>query len=453
MTLPPRAELANELLRGLAAALRSVQLYAPDHPLVGRSVTALADTLARIHSTSPSIAIGIVGEQFVVGDIPVPRAVASMDTVMRQLKGVGLERIVIDQGVLPAELTQLIQTLGAAHATAESTAGLSQLRHIRVGRLQLGEQGETAVVDIAAYRRLYNDAVSVAGTLWDSARLDGMPDPEAGRGIVDSLAEEVSLNRTALLALTALKDYDSYTFTHMVNVSILTMGQARGLGIEGPLLREVGLSALLHDIGKVKTPDDILKKPDKLTDQEFDILRRHPVEGAEILRRTPDMPTLAPVVAFEHHLRLDGTGYPAGLPSRPTLNLGTMLCGIADVYDAMRSQRAYQEAFPTDRILAVLQRNDGAQFDQNLVRRFVQLIGIYPAGNMVRLDTGEIAVVVKTYAPDPYRPRVRLLLDRAGASVPQTREVNLWEAAEGEPQSIQAPVNPADYDIDPLTHL
>ena len=375
-----------------------------------------------------------------------------MGKLTRQLREVGIERIVIDQGVQPAELAQLVQTLGAVDATAESTTSLSHLKHIRVGRLQLEEQGETVVTNIATFRRLYDDAVSVAGTLWDSAKLDGMPDPDAGRGIVDSLAQEVSQNRTTLLALTALKNYDSYTFTHMVNVSILTMGQARGLGIEGPLLRELGLSALLHDIGKVRTPAEILNKPEQLTDREFDILRRHPVDGAEILRRTPETPALVPVVAFEHHLRLDGTGYPAGL-SRPTLNLGTMLCGIADVYDAMRSQRAYQEAFPTDRILTVLQRNDGKQFDQDLVRRFVQLIGIYPAGNLVRLDAGEVAVVVKTYAPDPYRPRVRLLLDRAGTKVQRVRELNLWEAGEGEPQSIQAPLDPADYDIDPLSYL
>lgn len=456
MSSIPRAQLADDLLRRLAAALRSVQLYAPGHPLVARSIATLAETLALIHSTSPSIAIGIIGEELVVGDIPVPRAAESMGKLKRQLQDVGIERIVIDQGVQPAELTQLAQTIGAAGATQESTASLSQLKHIRVGRLQVedkGEdEGETAVVTMEAYRRLYKDAVSVAGTLWDSAKLDGKPDPDAGRGIVDSLAQEVSQNRTALLALTALKDYDSYTFTHMVNVSILTMGQARGLGIEGTLLREVGFSALLHDIGKVKTPAEILNKAEKLTDQEFDILRRHPVEGAEILRKTPDIPALAPVVAFEHHLRLDGTGYPGGL-SRQTLNLGTMICGIADVYDAMRSQRVYQEAFPTDRILAVLQRNDGTQFDQNLVRRFVQLIGIYPVGNLVRLDTEEVAVVVKAHAPDPYRPRVRLLLDRAGASVLGTREVNLWEAGEGGPQSIQAPLDPADYDIDPLTYL
>src|SRR5262249_49571901 len=151
---------------------------------------------------------------------------------------------------------------------------------------------------------------------------------------------------------------------HMVNVSILTMGQARALGIEGDRLREFGLAALMHDIGKVRTPLEILNKTEMLTDKEYDVMRRHTIDGAEILRRTPDVPTLAPIVAFEHHLRLDGAGYPRGV-SRTALNIGTMLCSIADVYDAMRSQRQYQEAFPTDRILAVLQAKDGRQFDQH----------------------------------------------------------------------------------------
>ena len=208
----------------------------------------------------------------------------------------------------------------------------------------------------------------------------------------------------------------------------------------------------MHDIGKVKTPIEILNKPEKLTDNEFDILKRHTVDGAEILRRTPEMPALAPVVAFEHHLRADGTGYPGGVV-RTQLNLATMLCGIADVYDAMRSQRIYQEAFPTDRILAVLQRNDGTQFDQHLVRRFSQLVGIFPVGNLVRLDSGEIAVVLKVYAPDPYRPRVKVLVAGDGTALERPREVNLWDAEPGQAQTIKAPLDPADYGIDPLTHL
>src|SRR5581483_3311510 len=247
--------------------------------------------------------------------------------------------------------------------------------------------------------------------------------------MIDGLAQAVAQNRTALLALTTLKNYDNYTFTHMVNVCILTMGQARGLGIDGSLLREFGLAALMHDIGKVKTPLEILNKPDKLTPAEFTVMKKHPVDGAEILRKTPEIPALAPVVAFEQHLRVDGTGYPERV-SRPRLNVGTMLCSIADVYDAMRSQRRYQQAFPTERILAVLQYNDGQHFDQNLVRRFVQLIGIYPAGNMVRLNTGEVAVVAKVNATDPYRPQVRVLYDREKKRIEIPYMINLWEATD-----------------------
>jgi putative nucleotidyltransferase with HDIG domain len=447
-----RAKLGDELVRRLAAALRGAQLYAPGHPLVTRNITALSDTLAVVHAAVSSIAIGIVGEELVVGDIPVPKAAETMGELMRRLQQAGIERIVIDRGVQASELEQLVQTLGRSDSAKDPSNALARLPHIRVGRLQVEERVEAGVGDVATFRRLYDDAVSVAGTLWDSAKTEGMPDADAGRGIVDSLAQAVAQNRTALLALTALKNYDNYTFTHMVNVSILTMGQARGLGIDGALLREFGLAALMHDIGKVRTPADILNKPERLTDEEFGILKRHTIDGAEILRRTPEMPTLAPVVAFEHHLRADGTGYPAGVV-RPQLNLGTALCGIADVYDAMRSQRVYQEAFPTDRILAVLKRNDGAQFDQHLVRRFAQLVGIYPAGNLVRLDSGEIAVVLKVYAPDPYRPQVRVLFSREGTPLERPVDVNLWEAQEGQAQTVQAPVDPAIFDIDPLSYL
>jgi putative nucleotidyltransferase with HDIG domain len=444
-----RARLADDLVRRLAAAIRSAQLYSTGHPIVVRSVTNLTESLAIAHATAASLAIGIVGEDLVVGDIPVPRAAENMGELLRRLQQAGVERIVIERGAETTEITRLIQVLAAADPN--QVAGLGTLRHIRVGRLQVEKRVEAPVGDMATFKRLYDDAVTVAESLWASAQTEGKPDSNAGRGIVDSLAQAVAQNRTALLALTALKDYDNYTFTHMVNVSILTMGQARGLGIDGALLREFGLAALMHDIGKVKTPTDILNKPEKLDDREFEIMKRHTVEGAQILRRTPDMPTLAPIVAFEHHLRLDGSGYPD--VNRGQLNLATMLCGVADVYDAMRSQRHYQPAFPTDRILAVLKRNDGTQFDQNLVRRFAQLVGIYPAGNLVRLRSGEIAVVTKPYAPDPYRPRVKVLRAADGADLERPYEINLWEAIPPQSTGIEAPLDPAVYGIDPLSYL
>ena len=442
-----RAKSAEEIARRLSAALRGAQLYSPDHPLVTRNVSALAEALSVALATNPTLTIGIVSDDLVVGDVPIPRAAETMGELMRRLQQAGIERIVIEDGVDPAELTELVQTV----VRTEREATWSRLQHIRVGKLQVDQRVESAG-DMATFQRLYQDATGIAERLWDSASTEGKPDADAARGIVDSLAQAVAQNRTALLALTALKNYDNYTFTHMVNVSILTMGQARGLGMEGSALRQLGLAALLHDIGKVKTPAEILNKPEKLTDAEFEILKRHTVDGAEILRTTPDVPPLAPIVAFEHHLRADGTGYPTGV-SRHTLNVATTLCGISDVYDAMRSQRVYQQAFPTDRILGVLQRNDGKQFDQNLVRRFVQLVGIYPAGNLVRLDTSEIAVVVKTYAPDPYRPRVKVLLDADRTPLARPYEINLWETHDGLADSVQAPVDPAEYNLNPLAHV
>jgi putative nucleotidyltransferase with HDIG domain len=449
-----RARLSEDVLRRLAAAMRSTQLYAPGHPIVARAVTSLTDALTIVLATTPSIAIGLVGDELVVGDTPVPRATDTMGELMRRLQQAGIERIVFDRGVDSSEIASLVHSiLRADEGTEQSLAG--RLPHVRVGRLEVEQRVATSGT-MATFRSLYDDAVSLASRLWDSASVEGMPDADAARGMVESLAQAVAQNRTALMALTALKEYDNYTFTHMVNVSILTMGQARGLGIEGTLLRELGLAALMHDIGKVNTPNEILNKPEALTTAEFEILKRHTIDGAEILRRTPEIPALAPVVAFEHHLRADGTGYP-GSVRRPQLNLGTVLCGIADVYDAMRSQRAYQQAFPTDRILAVLKRNDGTQFDQHLVRRFTQLVGIYPVGNLVRLDSGEVAVVLQVYAPDPYRPRVRVLIGPDGAMLDQHYDVNLWEPDDGKPESagrsIQAPLDPAAYGIDPLAHL
>jgi len=211
---------------------------------------------------------------------------------------------------------------------------------------------------------------------------------------------------------------------------------------------------LMHDIGKVRTPTEILNKPAKLTDDELQIMRMHVVDGAEILRRTKEMPAIAPVVAFEHHLRLDGSGYPFGV-KRAGINVGTQLCSIADVYDAMRSQRAYQQAFPSDRILEVMKRNDGHEFDQHLVRRFTQLLGIYPPGNLVRLNDGGMGVVIAVHAPEPFKPRIKVIATPTGEFLEVPYEVNLWEVGEAAsgPKSVKAPLDPAEHGVDPLTYL
>ena len=352
----PRIQLADELLRRFAAALRSTQLYSKGHPIITRNLETLSGALQLLHSLQPSIVIGLVGDEVIVDDMPMAKA-DTLGGFVRRLQQSGVERITIDRGVTIEEISTFIDavtTIDTRNAGEDDAANaFPVMPHVRVGRVTVEQKIEGSLTDMATIKRLYNDAVSAAGDVWESAQSEGRPDPTVSRTMIDGLAQAVAQNRRALLALTTLKNYDNYTFTHMVNVSILTMGQARGLGIDGPLLREFGLAALMHDIGKVKTPIEILNKPDKLTDEEFAIMKRHVVDGAEILRATPDVPALAPVVAFEHHLRTDGSGYPGGV-ARPSLNIGTMLCSIADVYDAMRSQRSYQQAFPTDRILAAV---------------------------------------------------------------------------------------------------
>jgi putative nucleotidyltransferase with HDIG domain len=458
---PSRLALFEDLLRRTASGVRNAQLYAPDHPLVARNMAGLITVLGALHQQQPSIAVGIVGNDLVVADTPMHKLSATMTELIKKLKDNKVERIAFERGVTQDELVTLVQNLSrlGGKAAGDADKDLST-PHIRVGRLKSDDakKQDGIASDIAAIRQMYSNAVTSAEALVESAETEGMPDAPAALQTVEGLADAVTQNRTALMALTAMRNYDNYTFTHMVNVSILAMAQARALGIDGKLLREFGMSALMHDIGKVRTPKEILNKPAKLTDDEFVIMRRHVVDGAEILRRTPEMPILAPIVAFEHHLRLDGSGYPFTV-KRSSLNLGSMLCAIADVYDAMRSQRAYQQAYPTDRILAVLKRNEGAQLDQHLVRRFVQLLGIYPPGTLVRLSTGETAVVLRIHAPDPHRPRVRVLFGADGVRLDLPFERNLWEVqrdrddGDGALETVASPVDPADYNLDPLTFL
>ena len=441
---------SEELVRRLASGLRAVQLYAPAHPLVARQLASLGEALATLHEHTPTTVIGLVANQVVVGDVPLPRLAGQMGELIERLRRAGIERIAIARGVTPGELQDFVGALGRSLA-GQDTALMLNSTHIRVGRLATDEDAPASGGGTrATLRQLYGDAVTEAEGVWESALTEGRPDVKVAAASIDNLADAVTENRTALLALAAMKKYDNYTFTHMVNVSILTMAQARALGIEGRLLREFGLAALMHDIGKVKTPKDILNKPSKLDDREFAIMKRHTIDGAALLRQTPEMPALSPVVAFEHHLRLDGQGYPDGV-RRDTLNLATMLCSIADVYDAMRSQREYQEAFPTDRILAVLKRNDGMQFDQHLVRRFVQLMGIYPPGTIVALGDGRMAIVTAVHAPVPERPHVRVLLN-ADLSPAAPEEIDLWDERAAA-VTIASVVDPAAVNLDPLRLL
>jgi len=445
----------EELVRRLAAAVRGASLYTPDHPLVRRGIDALAALSQTALQRDDTLIIGFIGDEVVVNGQRLFRSAAMLIGFARDLREREIEKITLTPGVTRDEIRWFVHELADRRAQVPLQTRLEQrgVRRITIGRINI-EQAEDETTGIAAARKVYSSAVETAETLWQAAQAGDKPDPNAARKMIDSLAKLVSQDRTSLMALTALKRYDNYTFTHMVNVSVLAMAQARSLNLEGPLLREFGFAALMHDIGKVNTPLEVLNKPDKLTKDEFDQMKQHVIDGAHILRRTPEMPALAPVVAFEHHLRQDLSGYPENIGHRD-LNLCTQIVSIADVYDALRSNRVYREGLPSERVRAIMTQKDSPAFNTRLLRRFINLMGLFPVGTLVRLNTDEVAVVTHEHPTDPFRPQVKVLLDRLGARIEEPMLVNTWEADDrGEFRcAVVEAVDPDTLEIDPLAHL
>jgi len=445
---------AEELIRRLAAALRGTELYSPNHPLVQRGLDTLNAAATEALQAAPAIVIGFIGDEVVVDGDRLPRGTAALVGFARDLRERGIEKITLTRGLTRDEIRSLIAVFSDRTSPVPLPDRLTAkgVRHVTLGRIVVEEVTDEQA-GIAAARRVYATAVETAESLWEAAKAGDKPDPTAARKIIDGLAKLVTQDRTSLMALTALKKYDNYTFTHMVNVSALAMAQARALNVDGTLLREFGFAALMHDIGKVNTPLEVLNKPDKLTKDEFDVMKQHVVDGAHILRRTPEMPALAPIVAFEHHLKQDLSGYPENIGSRK-LNLCTMIVSIADVFDALRSNRPYRQGLATNRIRAIMGEQGNPAFNQPLLKRFVNLMGLFPVGNLVRLNTDELAVVSAEHPTDPFRPQVKIIQDAKGEFLEEPVLANTWERqSDDEERAVVEAVDPEPLGIDPLKYL
>ena len=445
----------EDLVRRAGAAIRSAELYTPTHPLVLRTVSALDAALAPALAENPTVIVGFLENDIVVNDFRLPRGTANAMGLLRDMRDRKIEKITFARGVEIADLRALVDELAdrTSRTSVNDRLTARGVRRIQVGKVVI-ENEDDQELGLAAAKEVYSKAVSSAQNIWSAAKAGDQPNPNEARGIIDSLSRLVYQDRTSLLALTALKRHDNYTFTHMVNVAALSMAMARSLDLEGPMLREFGFAALMHDIGKVHTPLEILNKPDKLTNEEFTIMKLHVVDGAHILRRTPETPALAPVVAFEHHLKQDLSGYPENIGSRQ-LNLCTMVVSVVDVFDALRSNRVYRTGLATDRIRHIMSQQESTAFDRTLLRRFVNLMGLFPVGTLVRLNTDEVGVVTQTHPEDPFRPQVKLILDSKGAPYETPLLTNTWDRDDrGEfPRDVVEAVDGAEAGIDPLAHL
>ena len=269
-----------------------------------------------------------------------------------------------------------------------------------IPKISIQQELETA-------RKLQAKSKAAVTSMFNEVRMGNAIKVSEAAPLVEEISQSITRNPEAFLNLARLKTKDDYTYMHSVAVCALMIALGKQLGLTGPELKEVGLAGLLHDVGKMMIPDEVLNKPGKLTDEEFEIIKAHPLKGWEILHGSPDITATALDVCLHHHERVDGKGYPDKL-SGDKLTLFSRMGAVCDVYDALTSNRCYKNGWePADTIRKMAEWKDG-HFDERVFQAFVKTIGIYPSGTLVRLKSGRLAIVLEQTEKSLLMPIVKV---------------------------------------------
>ncbi|MBI5827303.1 MAG: HD-GYP domain-containing protein [Deltaproteobacteria bacterium] len=297
--------------------------------------------------------------------------------------------------------------------------------------------------EIKEARGIRDEAESTVTTIMHDVRMGKSLVKERMEKTVDNIVRSIFRNRDAITSLANLKRYDAYTFTHCVNVSILSIALGRHLGLRREDLFKLGVGAILHDIGKMLIPEGLLNKPGAYNETELSLMKQHALLSADFLAAARFIALASIHVAGEHHERYDGSGYPAGLAGEK-IHFFARIAGIADVYDAMTSNRIYQKAImPTDTLKFMYTRRK-IHFGPELVEKFIQCMGIYPIGSLVELSSGDIGLIKSVNRSDLIHPMVSVVLDRHKR--PCRRPLDIDLATENKRRIIKA-VDPEIYAV------
>lgn len=352
----------------IAAATNMRALYPPNHPRVRASVEKFLETLAEITSRqgSDSVTYLLVGDDLVVGDQVIRRTSISVHAFLEILKQRGVERLTLAQGLEAREALTFVEALASSQPIASSP-------HITVGRARLVMDEENAVPETR--RQLSVDQLEVVRDAWARYRVARRLPIEQLEELMWSFIDSLGKTTRAILPLSDLKSHDEYSFIHSVNVALLVLAQARSFGMWGPMLHTFGMAALLHDIGKLTVPLDVLNKPGKLDGEEWRVMQAHAENGAWHLAALDGAPPLSVVVAFEHHLRYDQRpNYPIlRVPREP--GLASRMTAIADTYDAIATSRPYHAPMSRATAFEILRQRAGTFYDPQLVGNFIRVIG------------------------------------------------------------------------------
>ncbi len=426
-------EKVEKLVRGIAGAAQVRSMYSEDHDLTKKAVNKLYYILEDILFIKNEITVGIIGSEFAFEKEPFYDASRQIQGFIQHLKAIKADKISFLKGVTREELTNFMSILAMNAETLKKTGGLerffelSEIKNIALGKIGYKKEEIEEVSEdlVGLAKQNFQNGVeileSVAKNIFENKAID----VKGVRSFVNNIVSSLLSNRSSLLMLTAVKSHDEYSFVHNINVAIFSLLIGETLGLEQNYLNEIGVAALLHDVGKLSIPSEILRKRAALSEGEFKIIQAHPVYGAKILLESPDVCPLASIVAFEHHIKYDTSGYPERIFKDKELNLATMIVTISDFYDAMRSKRAYSGEIAPEKTYQEMIELGGTHFHEGLLNHFFNIIGVYPPGTLVELDTREIGLVLKGSLLDIKRPQVEILYDGKGNIVKKSYVASL----------------------------
>ncbi len=293
-------------------------------------------------------------------------------------------------------------------------------------------------------RRLYQEARELQGKFIRHLKAGEPIDITPLAAVAEEMVDTMFTHGDAMLCLARIRAKDAYLMEHSMNVAILLANFGRYLGLDRSVLKELTLGGLLHDVGKIMTPDEVLNKPGKLTDEELEVMREHVVHSHDILAATAGITPIMLEVAANHHERIDGTGYPRRLKG-DQLSLYTRMSGIVDVYDAVTADRVYKNGMQPTQAFRILLKGVDLHFDADLVTRFIKCMGVYPVGTLVQLSNQRLAIVMQRNEQQPLKPVVKVIYHAGHRHYLEVQWLDL--AKNGVQETIESTVDPKEFGI------
>jgi len=366
-------EALFQVVSDLALAIQGASAYPENHPRVQELLVRLHRRVQSEAERLRGLNIGFFSDHVVVDELPFVEPNLTLARLIERMREKGIEKIVISEGITFGELKRFVYFLGGGTGSPSEQVWES----IVYGKIEGAEPAGAASLGLAPASTPPGIMAGATEVLKDvlvsMATERKRSNVDEGRDIVTSIMKGLRQEGMLIDRLIRLQGHDDYTVTHSLNVCILVVAQASRIGLPENRVREAGLAAMLHDIGKEMTSSDILTKPGRLEIDEFDLMKRHPVAGAKLLRKIDCGTELPMIVAFEHHIKYDRTGYPK-IRTRGPLHVASHMTQIADVYDALRSHRPYRASIELERTLSIMKEGRGTEFEPRLFDAFVQIL-------------------------------------------------------------------------------